>query len=337
MAKQRKPKLLKEDMNALPYEDRRREGARMRKQEQRERERLEKERLLKLISKMEKKIDTLLASRYVAPMVLLNRLPHEVKAAVVQNRELTRHGNRLSSRLEELAKVISILSMWVFLQAPHEPKPTMMESTLLGNEECRKYGYQWLCEKVLYMALAAHPNKDRSCPRHSQFTVFGNYSDVAQACWDTLLQELSSTVIDKIHDDLVYFYIEYGPMKTKLLRLAGMFRLKNRIVITQTTIAYDERYPMKEQESRLHGFGWTILDEIGEGITLWRQSNLFYTPVNQSRPLVLEEIGDFVHYQLQEGEPRETVIIKYHTMVENGYILQRDRLIKPKFPLLCEL
>ncbi|CAK4067375.1 unnamed protein product [Aphanomyces euteiches] len=93
-------------------------------------------------------------------MVLLNRLPHEVKAAVVQNRELTRHGNRLSSRLEELAKVISILSMWVFLQAPHEglkPKPTMMESTLLGNEECRKYGYQWLCEKVLYMALAAHP------------------------------------------------------------------------------------------------------------------------------------------------------------------------------------
>ncbi|CAK4398741.1 unnamed protein product [Aphanomyces euteiches] len=246
-------------------------------------------------------------------MVLLNRLPHEVKAAVVQNRELTRHGNRLSSRLEELAKVISILSMWVFLQAPHEglkPKPTMMESTLLGNEECRK---------------------------HSQFTVFGNYSDVAQACWDTLLQELSSTVIDKIHDDLVYFYIEYGPMKTKLLRLAGMFRLKNRIVITQTTIAYDERYPMKEQESRLHGFGWTILDEIGEGITLWRQSNLFYTPVNQSRPLVLEEIGDFVHYQLQEGEPRETVIIKYHTMVENGYILQRDRLIKPKFPLLCEL
>ncbi|KAH9119393.1 hypothetical protein LEN26_011687 [Aphanomyces euteiches] len=206
----------------------------------------------------------------------------------------------------------------------------MMDSTLLGNEECRKYGYQWLCEKALYMALAAHPyspfggridddlivsmqlgedhtgTKIEAAQGHSQFTVFGNYSDVAQACWDTLLQELSSTVIDKIHDDLVYFYIEYGPMKTKLLRLAGMFRLKNRIVITQTTIAYDERYPMKEQESRLHGFGWTILDEIGEGITLWRQSNLFYTPVNQSRPLVLEEIGDFVHYQLQEGEPRET-------------------------------
>ncbi|KAF0726845.1 hypothetical protein Ae201684_014988 [Aphanomyces euteiches] len=331
-------------MNALPYEDRRREGARMRKQEQRERERLEKERLLKLISKMEKKIDTLLASRYVAPMVLLNRLPHEVKAAVVQNRELTRHGNRLSSRLEELAKVISILSMWVFLQAPHEPKPTMMESTLLGNEECRNTPVLavWRPNRRRFDCLDApwrrpYRNKDRSCPRHSQFTVFGNYSDVAQACWDTLLQELSSTVIDKIHDDLVYFYIEYGPMKTKLLRLAGMFRLKNRIVITQTTIAYDERYPMKEQESRLHGFGWTILDEIGEGITLWRQSNLFYTPVNQSRPLVLEEIGDFVHYQLQEGEPRETVIIKYHTMVENGYILQRDRLIKPKFPLLCEL
>ncbi|CAK4674577.1 hypothetical protein AeNC1_008099 [Aphanomyces euteiches] len=114
MAKQRKPKLSKEDMNALPYEDRRHEGARMRKQEQRERERLEKERLLKLIAKMEKKIDTLLASRYVAPMVLLNRLPHEVKAAVVQNRELTRHGNRLSNRWEELAKVISILSKWVF-------------------------------------------------------------------------------------------------------------------------------------------------------------------------------------------------------------------------------
>ncbi|CAK5215513.1 unnamed protein product [Aphanomyces euteiches] len=336
-------------------------AATKRKQEQRAREKAEKTELQKTEQELEAEIN-LLMRKFKYPVVVLNHLPSEIKDAVVANRHRMRTGKELKKRLEELYEVTKILSNWVFAHYPHEglqPKPTMMETTLLGHDECRSFGQKWLCEKALNMALSSHPlpallgrvdDNIVSWPHlgedetgtsleafqlHSQFSVMGDFNDVA--IWGTYVNstpQINIEIVDKIQDELVYFTVSYGPLKSKVLNLAGVFRLKHRIVITFTAIAYDERFPMIDGDARTHGFGWTILDEMGEGVTLCRQSQLLYTPVSKHRRLNLEQIGDLVHCQLRPGEPRENIIAKYQNMMETGNAMQRDLLIRPQFPIL---
>ncbi|KAH9153837.1 hypothetical protein AeRB84_003970 [Aphanomyces euteiches] len=337
-------------------------AARRRKQQQRAREKGEKSELLKAEQEMLATIHVLM-KKFKYPVVVLNRLPPEIKEAVLENRQRMRVGQDMKKRLEELYEVQKILAKWVFAHNPHEgvqPKPTMMETTLLGHDRCRSFGQQWLCEKALRMALTAHPYEPfkgkvedsivswphlseddtgtslEAVQFHSQYSVMGDYRDVADVFWDLYVKpkpQFTVEMIDKLHDEMLYFSVEYGPLKSRFLNLACLTRLKHRIVVTLTTIAFDERFPMNDDESRIHGVGWMILDEMGEGVTLCRQSCLQYTPVKKSGPLTLEEIGQLVHYEPKDGEPREIVIGKYQEMTEVGFTMQRDLLIRPHFPI----
>ncbi|CAK4646833.1 unnamed protein product [Aphanomyces euteiches] len=342
------------------------------------REKGEKSELLKAEQEMLAAIHVLM-KKFKYPVVVLNRLPPEIKEAVLENRQRMRMGQDMKKRLEELYEVQKILAKWVFAHNPHEgvqPKPTMMETTLLGHDRCRSFGQQWLCEKALRMALTAHPYEQfkgkvedsivswphlseddtgtslEAVQFHSQYSVMGDYRDVADVFWDLYVKpkpQFTVEMIDKLHDEMLYFSVEYGPLKSRFLNLACLTRLKHRIVVTLTTIAFDERFPMNDDESRIHGVGWCahgmhsskdlmtvdrmILDEMGEGVTLCRQSCLQYTPVKKSGPLTLEEIGQLVHYEPKDGEPREIVIGKYQEMTEVGFTMQRDLLIRPHFPI----
>ncbi|KAH9112377.1 hypothetical protein AeMF1_013288 [Aphanomyces euteiches] len=337
-----------------------REDACYRKQKQRAREKAEREYMLATVSKLEKHVQDL-KRRQLIPKVLLNALPFEIKAAVLENRKLVLKGRHLKKRVEELHEVISMLSTWVNSLKAHTLHPGMVETTLLGHPECRKFSHTWLCQRALNMALSASPypgflgkveDNMISWPHlgednfgtsleaiqlHSQYSVMGDYKDVAAVLWETYITsspQHTLTVIDSIHDDLVYICVEYGPLKSKVLHVGAKFHLEHRMVVTLTTVAYDERFPMGSGESRLHGFSWMILDEMGMGVTLCRQSSLQYTPVNKERPLTLEEIGDLIHYKLGENEPRENVIYKFQDMIETSFIMQRDMLVRARFPIL---
>ncbi|KAH9112378.1 hypothetical protein LEN26_011684 [Aphanomyces euteiches] len=299
---------------------------------------------------------------------LFHKLPASIKAEIVRMWKLQQEETRPLEKLHQVSQVISILSAWKHALEPYQgliPKPpSKMETTLVGNPACRQYGHQWLCHKAMRMAIIAHPEDSLGCSKddeiiswphlgeddvgtsldaiqfHSKYTVKGDYKDVGAALWETyvssspqhsLKARLCCFVLDNIHDELVYICVEYGPLKTKVLHVGARFQLENRMVVTLTTIAYDERFPMRDEESRLHGFSWMVLDNMGDGVTLCRQSCLQYTPVNQERSLTLEEIGRLIHYELRENEPREVVIGKFQDMVETSFIMQRDLLIRARF------
>ncbi|KAG9411011.1 hypothetical protein AC1031_016665 [Aphanomyces cochlioides] len=274
-----KPSVTKEQAAAITA------AATKRKQEQRAREKAEKEELLRAKKELEDQLDALL-QRLLHPVVRLDILPPHVREAVVRNRQLAREGREMRKRVEELHEVVAILTKWTFSFKPHEelkPKPSMMETTLLGHEECRNYGHMWLCEKSLRMALSAHPFEQfkgrveddivswphigedtngtslEALQLHSQYTVMGDYEAVADVVWKAYVRSSPQTnieVVDFVHTELIYCCGKYGPLRPSFLNLTALFRLKHRIVITITTIAYDERFPLRDGESRPHGFGW---------------------------------------------------------------------------------
>ncbi|CAK4646828.1 unnamed protein product [Aphanomyces euteiches] len=227
-----KPSVTKEQAAAITA------AATKRKQEQRAREKAEKDELLRVKKELEDQLDALL-QRLLHPVVRHDILPPHVREAV---------------------EVVAILTKWTFSFKPHErlkPKPSMMETALLGHEECRNYGHMWLCEKSLRMALCAHPFgpfKGRveddivSWPHvgedingtslealqlHSQCTVMGGYEAVADV--ESLRPFKSPTnieVVDFVHPELIYCCGKYGPPRPSFLNPTALFRIKHRIVIS---------------------------------------------------------------------------------------------------------
>ncbi|KAH9076801.1 hypothetical protein Ae201684P_010733 [Aphanomyces euteiches] len=210
-----KPSVTKEQAAAITA------AATKRKQEQRAREKAEKDELLRVKKELEDQLDALL-QRLLHPVVRHDILPPHVREAVVRNRQLACEGR------DDLDKV----------DKPHEPKPSMMETALLGHEEFRNYGHIWLCEKSLRMALCAHPFgpfkgrvKDdivswphvgedingtslEALQLHSQCTVMGDYEAVAD-------------VVDFVHPEFIYCCGKYGPLRPSFLNLTALFRLKH--------------------------------------------------------------------------------------------------------------
>ncbi|CAK4695119.1 unnamed protein product [Aphanomyces euteiches] len=89
----------------------------------------------------------------------------------------------------------------------------------------------------------------------------GNTRAVADVIWNLNVRsspQHAVQAIDMVHDHLLYISMDYGPLKYKFLQLAAMFELDGRIVITNSTIAFDERFPMVDGESRIHGYAWYV-------------------------------------------------------------------------------
>ncbi|KAH9111968.1 hypothetical protein AeMF1_013588 [Aphanomyces euteiches] len=341
-----------------PLKEQVRENAKHRKQLQRARERAEKDCLKVQVAELQRQMQRLLYSKSAREM-RFKSVPDEIRAAILLNRRLIRDNKSMRAQLEEIARVLPILSWWVVGPRILHLRANTKESALLAHPECRKYCLQWLREKVFNMALVATPDKpspfdmqDRmmttihlgedaagtsldAIQLRSHFTVHGNYRDVAQVLWRSYFQSsppLSVQTIDLVRDGLLYFSIEYGPLKSTQLNLAGWFDVDDRIIVTYSTIAYDERFPIGDGECRIHGFGWMILDKVDERVTRCQQSRLIYTPVNKDRPLTLEEIGRVVNYELRPGENRDIIIDKFQGMVEDGYEMHRDCVIRANFP-----
>ncbi|CAK4248225.1 unnamed protein product [Aphanomyces euteiches] len=279
-----------------PLKEQVRENAKHRKQLQRARERAEKDCLKVQVAELQRQMQRLLYSKSAREM-RFKSVPDEIRAAILLNRRLIRDNKSMRAQLEEIARVLPILSWWVVGPRILHLRANMKESALLAH----------------------HMNAE----------------NVAQVLWRSYFQSsppLSVQTIDLVRDGLLYFSIEYGPLKSTQLNLAGWFDVDDRIIVTYSTIAYDERFPIGDGECRIHGFGWMILDKVDERVTRCQQSRLIYTPVNKDRPLTLEEIGRVVNYELRPGENRDNIIDKFQGMVEDGYEMHRDCVIRANFP-----
>ncbi|CAK4101417.1 unnamed protein product, partial [Aphanomyces euteiches] len=93
---------------------------------------------------------------------------------------------------------------------------------------------------------------------HVQFTIDANFENVAKTWWFDLVEStplLTSTIVEKFKENIMYVSQEHTRAKVKRLTIAGAFmdEEKDRITITQTGIALDERFPFVEGENRSNG------------------------------------------------------------------------------------
>ncbi|CAK4626956.1 unnamed protein product [Aphanomyces euteiches] len=129
-----------------------------------------------------------------------------------------------------------------------------------------------------------------------QFTIFANYENVAKTWWFDLLESaplLQSTVVEKVGDHIVYVKQEHVDLNYRRLCLAAVFldHEKDRITITQTGIAMDDRFPFQGGESRSNGFQWIVFQHVTDNVTIVRWSILSFCPVNAKGPLSLRDMA----------------------------------------------
>ncbi|KAG9411134.1 hypothetical protein AC1031_016787 [Aphanomyces cochlioides] len=93
---------------------------------------------------------------------------------------------------------------------------------------------------------------------HVQFTVDANFENVAKTWWFDLVESnplVETSVIEKFEDHIMYVKHEFTRYKFRSLYVAGVFldHDEDRITITQTGIAIDERFPFVQGECRING------------------------------------------------------------------------------------
>ncbi|CAK4077924.1 unnamed protein product [Aphanomyces euteiches] len=330
-------------------EEKKRQAARLRMQKHRDGLRNETKQLREEVRVLEARLELLKATpngrkrpasvSKCANQVLMDRL--------AQLRSKTTKWNTLAHRLYA----------WVELQQPKEGlrhKMPWMESALLVDLESRRYGYQWLSEKAFHTAqnafppdvfgnsvedminVTAHLGEDdhgiswEAVEGHSQYTVATNYVNVAQALWDTLLQSSpmhTSRVVEEVDQHrLLYVCHELNIGDLKQLYIAARFEDNGRIIITQTTIATDDRFPIRNGECRSHGFGWTIVEPITATTTRLRRSFLHTPPTSSHGVLTLDEMARLNHIDNYQALTRGAIIAQLQAMIEESFVAQRAHI-----------
>ncbi|CAK4098498.1 unnamed protein product [Aphanomyces euteiches] len=86
------------------------------------------------------------------------------------------------------------------------------------------------------------------------WTISRQLPKVVDAC------SVNGQVVEKVGDHIVYVKQEHVDLNYRRLCLAAVFldHEKDRITITQTGIAMDDRFPFQGGESRSNGFQWYV-------------------------------------------------------------------------------
>ncbi|KAH9112752.1 hypothetical protein LEN26_013231 [Aphanomyces euteiches] len=179
-----------------------------------------------------------------------------------------RRKDYLTSKLLTRARLIQSLTGWTI---PQQLSQGYIEIRLANAQGSRQSGVDWLTKKPYHMSLQAEPFDSEQRPVEDdikvkvhvgdddngtfihaieyrlQFTIFANFAKCRQ-----------DMIVEEFREHIVYVVQENSHYKYRRLSVVGVFLddEKDRITITQTGIALDDRFPFTEGESRTNGFQW---------------------------------------------------------------------------------
>ncbi|CAK4098495.1 unnamed protein product, partial [Aphanomyces euteiches] len=253
------------------------------------------------------------------------------------------------------------LQDWLASQSPQKSlkgRPSPMETTLLPDENGRRSGCLYMTNRAYCLSKQKYPPRktyeeevedslhvtlhldedDRgTCVYayecHIQFTVDANFENVAKTWWFDLVESnplVEASIIEKFEDHIMYVKHEFTRFKFRRLCVAGVFldHDEDRITITQTGIAVDERFPFVEGESRSNGFQWIVFQHVTDRLTIVRWSIVSFCPVTANGPLSLFETAVNMRCDVKPEDSEEVLLAKLQTMVENGFEGLRDQFLR---------
>ncbi|KAH9148875.1 hypothetical protein AeRB84_007913, partial [Aphanomyces euteiches] len=165
---------------------------------------------------------------------------------------------------------------------------------------------------------------------HVPFTVDANFENVAKTWWFDLVESnplVEASVLERFEDHIMYLKHEYSSYKYRRLCVAGVFldRDQDRITITQTAIALDDRFPLVEVESRSNGFQWIVFQRITDRLTVVRWSISNFCPVNADGPISLREYAEKLRCNVNPKDSEEALCAKIQSGLEQALGNLRDQ------------
>ncbi|KAG9411136.1 hypothetical protein AC1031_016789 [Aphanomyces cochlioides] len=137
-------------------------------------------------------------------------------------------------------------------------------------------------------------------------------------------------IMEKLGDHIVYVKHEHTTWKYKRFCVAGIFldNENDRITITQTGIALDDRFPFQGGESRTNGCQWIVFQHVTDRLTIVRWSILNFCPVNNKGPLSLRETARNMRCSVSSKDSEGTLIAKIHSASEEVLENLRDQFLR---------
>ncbi|KAG9411135.1 hypothetical protein AC1031_016788 [Aphanomyces cochlioides] len=262
-----------------------------------------------------------------------------VQVAQAHIKASRRLNKELKMTTEGREEVILFLFNWVMTQVPQKGRPSPMEITLLPDESGRRSGGFYMTNRAYTLSKEYYPyrllndgvedefkveiylgeDENGTCifaiECHLQFNVFANFENVAKTWWFDLVEStdlIRSTIEERFAKHIVYVRQEYPQLKYNRLCVAGVFldHDQDRITITQTGIALDERFPFQEGESRTNGYHWVVFQHVEDRLTVVRWSLVTYCPVNANGPLSIRQVAENLRCTVHDMDSKETLLSK---------------------------
>ncbi|CAK4535807.1 unnamed protein product, partial [Aphanomyces euteiches] len=258
-----------------------------------------------------------------------------IRAARAHIMKTERINLELLTRLEGRILLKRFLQDWLASQSPQKNRPSPMETTLLQDEKGRTSGSLYMTNRAFkmsnlefppelvhedvedYVEVKLHLDEDdhgtciHAVECHVQFTIDANFENI----------------VEKFKENIMYVSQEHTRAKVKRLTIAGAFmdEEKDRITITQTGIALDERFPFVEGENRSNGMQWVVFQHITDRLTLVRWTIVNFCPVNANGPLSLSEVAEFLQYRVYPNDSEESLLVKIQSGFDNILTNLRDQ------------
>ncbi|KAH9118848.1 hypothetical protein LEN26_011897 [Aphanomyces euteiches] len=250
----------------------------------------------------------------------------------------------LKSMLENREKLMKWLAAWVETYKVHKQ-----------DDYGRRRGSVYMTNRAHMMSQNAYPYKPFGCrieddtkvtahlgedangvcvqafECHVIFTVEANYENVAKTWRFDQTESTPIFSVKSVEDmdyDILYMIHEHNELKRKRIAISGIFcgyEGQDRITITHTGIAVDERYPFTPGEVRSNGFQWVIFEHVTDRLTIVRWSLLNYCPVNVNGSLSLLETAQSLRCPVSQYDSEEAIIKRMCRVSEQGLMKIRDQ------------
>ncbi|KAF0723172.1 hypothetical protein Ae201684_017793 [Aphanomyces euteiches] len=257
-----------------------------------------------------------------------------------------------------LRQLTVFLQDWLASQSPQKGRPSPMGTTLLPDDNGRRNGCYYMTNRAYNLSKQKYPPRktyeeevedfidvkihldedDRGAcvyatECHVQFTVDANFENVAKTWWFDLVESnplVEASVIEKFEDHIKYVKHEYTRVKYRRLCVAGVFldHDEDRITITQTGIAIDERFPFVQGESRSNGIQWLVFQHVTDRLTIVRWSIVSFCPVSVNGPLSFFETALNSGCDVKPDDSEEVLLAKFQTAAEKFLEGARDQFLR---------
>ncbi|KAH9106321.1 hypothetical protein LEN26_014583 [Aphanomyces euteiches] len=264
----------------------------------------------------------------------------------------------LLTRRTGLRQLTVFLQDWLASQSPQKGRPSPMETTLLPDDNGRRNGCYYMTNRAYNLSKQKYPptktyeeevedfidvkihldEDDRGAcvyatECHVQFTVDANFENVAKTWWFDLVESnplVEASVIEKFEDHIKYVKHEYTRVKYRRLCVAGVFldHDEDRITITQTGIAIDERFPFVQGKSRSNGIQWLVFQHVTHRLTIVRWSIVSFCPVSVNGPLSFFETALNSGCDVKPDDSEEVLLAKFQTAAEKFLEGARDQFLR---------